>query len=273
MTFLQFIKSRYFYRNLLLSLVVLFVFIWIVFKLLDTYTLHGKTVSVPDFSDVSIAQLDGFIEGKNIRYTIIDSIYDDKKPGGIVIEQDPAPGVLVKEDRKIYLYVTATVPPKINMPKLKDRSLRQAAAMIEAYGLKLNPVVKYVPDQCASCVLKQLYKGKEIQPGELIEKNAVIDLVVGKGLGDEEVGIPNLIGLTYQQAAEKLTAASLNEGTVMYDNLKDSSKSKVYWQAPAPARDRYVNIGGSVDFRLTADDSKIKISNDTTGGSDISNND
>jgi beta-lactam-binding protein with PASTA domain len=268
MTFIQFIKSRYFFKNLLLSLLVLVIFIWIIFKLLDSYTLHGKTVSVPDFSDVTLADLDGFIKGKNVRYTIIDSIYDIKKPKGVVVDQDPGPGVLVKEDRKIYLYVTATVPPKVNMPKLKDRSLRQAAAMIEAYGLKLNPNIKYVPDQCANCVLKQLFKGKEVEAGTLIEKNSVISLVVGKGLGDEEVGVPNVIGLTLKEALLKLTESSLNEGAVHFDNPKDSLKSKVFRQIPGSSKENYVNMGSSIDLFLTSDISKIKITADTTGGTE-----
>jgi len=266
MKFIEFIKSKYFYKNLLLSLLLLGIFIWGVFKFLDSYTLHNKTVPVPDFANIALADLDGFIKDKNVRYTIIDSIYDLKKPKGVVVDQDPAPGVQVKQDRKIYLYVTSSVPPRVNMPKLKDRSLRQAAAMIESYGLKLNSKIQYIPDQCANCVLKQFYNGKEIEPGALIRKNSVISLVVGRGLGDEEVAVPGLIGLTRKEALAKLAEASLNEGSVRYDNIKDSLKAKVYWQMPGPSKENFVNMGSSIDLKLTADESKIKTSSvsDTT---------
>lgn len=262
MNFFQFIKSRYFFRNLAIAIAVLIVLIAVIFNYLSSYTLHGETVPVPDFNEIKLAELDAFIADKNVRYTIIDSIYDTKKPKGTVVDQDPAPGVPVKQGRTIYLYVTSTVPPKVNMPKLIDRSLRQASAMIEAYGLKQGRI-KFVPDQCANCVLEQMHKGKKIKAGELIEKNAVIDLVVGKGLGDEEVAVPYLIGLSRKQALEKLMESSLSEGVVKYDNPKDSLISKVYRQLPGPSKENYVNMGTAVDLFLTADESKITTIPDT----------
>ena len=258
MSFFQFVKSKLFFKNLLAIVIVTSLLTWVAFKYLNNYTLHGEAVAVPDFSGVSIYELDDFITEKNVRYTIIDSIYDTKKPKGVVISQDPEPNAMVKTDRIIYLYVTALVPPKVLMPKLKDRSLRQAAAILETYGLKVGKI-KFIPDQCANCVLQQLHKGEKIEPGTAIEKNTTIDLVVGKGLSDEEVAVPIFIGLSLKDALYKITEASLNEGLIQYDNPKDSSISKVYRQIPPPSSSNYVKMGSSVDLFLTSDESKIKI--------------
>ncbi len=65
------------------------------------------------------------------------------------------------------------------MPKLVDRSTRQAISMIESYGLKQGKVTEIGGD-CNGCVIKQFYKGKEIKPGDPIKKGSKIDLAVGR---------------------------------------------------------------------------------------------
>ena len=65
------------------------------------------------------------------------------------------------------------------MPKLVDRSTRQAVFMIESYGLKVGKITEIAGD-CKGCVLKQYFNGKEIMPGDAIKKGSKIDLSVGK---------------------------------------------------------------------------------------------
>ena len=234
------------------------ILIWSLLSWLSSTTNHGETIKVPDFTNIKIAELDKFISGKNIRYLVIDSIYDTKAKPGVVIKQEPEPNAEVKEGRTIYLYVTSILPPSIQMPKLVDRSLRQGAAMITTYGLKLGRT-KFVPDQCANCILEQLVKGKKIEPGATIPKGTVIDLVVGKGLSDEEVAVPCLYGLTGKQAAEKINESSLSIGIIKFDEPKDSlsASARVYRQSPSCSKDASINMGGTIDLFLTTNKNKI----------------
>jgi beta-lactam-binding protein with PASTA domain len=174
-----YIKSKLFLKHLLVSLVSLVVFLWILSKLLNLYTDHGKIAEVPDFKGKSIQELDAFITDKKVNYIIIDSIYNPEEKPGIVIKQDPEPKSTVKHNRTIYLYVTSLLPPQIAMPKLVDRSRRQALLMIESYGLKVGKI-REVKGDCVGCVLRQLFNGKEIVPGEPIKKGSEIDLEIGK---------------------------------------------------------------------------------------------
>lgn len=263
MSVIKFIKSRVFFKHLGLSLVALALLFWIIFKGLGCYTEHGETIPVPDFHNVKIHELDAFIEDKDVRYEIIDSIYDTEKPKGIVIRQDPEPQAKVKRNRTVYLYVTAVLPPTIEMPKLKDRSLRQASAMLESYGLKMDKDIEWKADQCVNCVLGQLYKGKPIAPGTKIEKGSVIKLVVGKGLSSEKVVVPYMVGMTYEQAMQRLTETSLSPGELKFDS-KDTLKARVYRQYPRYSRDTEVNIGSSVDLFFTTDADKIPMAADTS---------
>lgn len=177
--FFVFIKSKVFLKHFLIAIISLIVVLWVLFKLLGVYTHHGETAVVPNFKGKLMDELDGFIEGKHVRYTIIDSIYEPKEKPGMVLKQEPEANSEVKHNRIIYLYVTSTQAPQIAMPKLVDRSTRQALFMIESYGLKQGAITEIDAD-CKGCVVKQLFKGKEIMVGEAIKKGSKIDLLVGK---------------------------------------------------------------------------------------------
>ena len=101
--FIDFLKSKQFWKHLALAIVSLGIVLWILFKLLDIYTDHGETVTVPDFKGKNITELDQFVSGKDVRYLIIDSIYDPKEKAGIVLKQDPEAKSTVKHNRTIYL--------------------------------------------------------------------------------------------------------------------------------------------------------------------------
>ncbi len=184
--FFAYIKSKLFLKHLALSVISLAIVLWILFKLLAVYTHHGETAEVPDFKGKTIAELDKFVTDKNVGYLIIDSIYSPEEAPGIVIKQDPEAKSLVKHNRIIYLYVTSTQAPQMAMPKLVDRSTRQAVFMLESYGLKVGKITEIAGD-CKGCVLEQYFNGKKIMPGDAIKKGSKIDLTVGKKEDDYSV--------------------------------------------------------------------------------------
>lgn len=176
--FISFLKSRQFFLHLAIILAVLFFFFFFLLKWLNSYTNHGEYVEVPDFREIKVLALNDFIKGKEVNYQIIDSIYDPKQKTGIVLRQDPEPNVKVKHNRTVYLYVTGLVAPQIKMPKLIDRSERQARLIVGSYGLKIGRITEKSAD-CNGCVLAQMVAGKEVEPGTLVKKGSVVSLIVG----------------------------------------------------------------------------------------------
>ncbi len=162
-----------------LALVSIVVILFLLTKWLGSYTNHGDYVEVPDFKGQSIASLNAFVKDKEIAFQIIDSIYNPKEKAGIVIRQEPSAKSKVKHNRIIYLYVTGVLPPSIVMPKLIDRSERQARLIIESYGLKVGKIRTREAD-CNGCVLSQSVGGKEIETGTAMRKGATVDLVIGE---------------------------------------------------------------------------------------------
>ncbi len=177
--FFSFLRSKQFFIHFGLAAITIIITLWILVKMLNSYTQHGISVEVPDFKGKTIAELNGFIEGKDVRYLIIDSIYAPKEKPGMVIRQDPETKTQVKRNRIVYLYVTGLLPPQMLMPKLIDRSERQAILMLESYGFKIGKITQVAGD-CNGCVLGQFIKGKAVEPGTNVKKGTVIDLTIGR---------------------------------------------------------------------------------------------
>jgi eukaryotic-like serine/threonine-protein kinase len=179
----NFIKTPKFFLHFFLSIFSVVAIVLLIFKWLAVYTKHGETVTVPEFKNKNYSEISKIAEDAGVQALIIDSIYNPDEKAGQIFKQEPEFNEKVKEGRQIYLYMYSMKPPVIEMPKLVDKSLRQATAMINSYGLKLNKVTETY-GYCQGCVLKQLYMGKSIAVGEKIKKGSKIDLVVGK----EQVG-------------------------------------------------------------------------------------
>jgi beta-lactam-binding protein with PASTA domain len=141
--------------------------------------------------------------------------------------------------------------------------MRQVNSMVETYGLTIGSL-RYVPDIAENVVIKQLYKGDEIEAGTKVKKGTEIDLILGLGISDKVTTIPSLFGKTYKQASNILLDLFLNTGAVNYDktvkNKNDSIKAKVYRQSPSASTINEVNLGYNVDIWLTTDQSLLEAS-------------
>jgi eukaryotic-like serine/threonine-protein kinase len=175
----QFLKSKSFFVQLGIILSIIFLVFLGVITWLSSYTKHGEFIVVPDFKGQQVINLKNYIQNKQVAYLIIDSIYDPKEKPGIVLRQEPEANTKVKHNRTVYLYVTGLVAPQIKMPKLIDRSERQARLILITYGLKVGKVIEKASD-CNGCVVAQLIKGSEIEAGKAIKKGSTVDLIVGR---------------------------------------------------------------------------------------------
>jgi eukaryotic-like serine/threonine-protein kinase len=245
MSFLSFIKSRIFWKHTLIAIVLTIVLLWVSLRLLNAYTRHGSYITVPDFKGVTIEKIEDFASDNDVEYIINDSLYDYSLTKGTVAMQDPMPGTRVKKNRKIYLTVVALKPEQVAMPNLVDLTMRQAASMLETFGLRTGSLT-YVPDIAHNAVLRQKYKGADIKTGTLIEKGSRIDLVLGKGNDNASTGVPDLYGKSQSEAMELLQQASLNIGNEIFLDGNDIATSRVYKQKPE--HNASIQYGGTVDL-------------------------
>ena len=178
-------------------------------------THHGETIAVPKVTGMTLGRVGGFLEERSLRYVVQDSVYDPDQPPLTVLQQDPAPGDRVKENRKIYLTVSMRTAPLVPMPKLLDLSLKTATITLRNLNMTLG-TVSTVPDLQRNAVLKQLVDGREVKPGERVAKNSKIDLVIGDGQGNNEFALDNVVGQPYDEVKILLQGQGLQVGSVIY---------------------------------------------------------
>lgn len=168
--------------HLLLSVVITVIIIILALVFLRGYTRHGQEVEMPNFvgqdSEMLLAD-----NSSDFIIVISDYVYDKSVQAGLVLKQHPEAKEKVKKGRKVYLTVASATPPKVQMPELKDVSLRQAEIMLKAIGLELEGVI-YKPSPFENAVLEQLYHGRSIAPNTEINQGDKITLVVGKDIED-----------------------------------------------------------------------------------------
>jgi beta-lactam-binding protein with PASTA domain len=251
-TFLDFMNTRKFWTNILIMFLFALGLMWLIFASLSSYTKHGESIKVPDLRGMVLSEVATYLESRSLNYTVLDSSYNKDIEPEAVLEQDPIPGATVKENRRIYLTINAKQPPLVKIPEIMYASLRNAEVQLQSVGLDLGEL-KYVPDLAKNAVLDIRFKGVSIKTGTEVPKGTPIDLVLGNGLGDTRINVPQLVGKTFLEAKLTLRAYDLNLGIVAKDGvIKNEESAIVYKQNPDPGpnNDRQVTLGEPIDVFL-----------------------
>lgn len=227
---------------------------------LPATTNHNETITVPDLEGIHITNIDEFLTKRNLKYEVlVDSGFTSEYEPQTILKQYPLPGSKVKENRKVFLTLNAVNPPKVKMPDLVDGSVKNAQLLLESYGLERGNI-KYVPDLAQNAVLEQRYEGKKIEAGTFIPKGSKIDLVVGDGLGNTELEVPDVTGMELEDAEFTIVGSGLKMGSILYrdtslserdpKNKAQQAEKRLVIVRQAPVSGRSVRIGEEVDVWL-----------------------
>ena len=212
-------EIKYIFKNLILmiggvSLIIFFLF-YIYFPI---KTNHGDTITVPNLIGMELKDIDEFLSDRDLRYEILDdSSYSSEYPPYSILQQNPSENEKVKENRKIYLTLNSSIPPKIKMPKIINGSVKNAQLILKSYDLKLGEIT-YVPDMARNAVLKMFIEGDSVSENDLVLKGSIVDLEVGNGLGNQIFETPDLINLDLEEARFTIIGSGLRLGNIIYQD-------------------------------------------------------
>ena len=258
--FFEFLISKIFLKNLGVALVLSIVLIFATLLWLKLFTQHGRTRPIPDFYGLTLTEAEEIASDKKLKVEIVDSIYSTSAERGAIVEQNPGAGKMVKKNRRIFLIINAVNSEMVIMPDVVGITHRQAKATLEMAGLEVGRL-SYVHDIAVNSVLKQMFKGMEIESGDTIPKGVSIDLVLGTGLSNRKTLAPELTGMSFEQARNRILNASLNMGAVLYDETvlteEDPLEAFVWKQNPEYDEDRKVRLGSPVYLWLSLDSLKL----------------
>lgn len=242
--------------SLLIAFGIVAILIFVFFSSLEFFTRHGEEVVVPSVTGRLRDDAKASLEADGFEVVIQDSIYRDTVKPLAVIRQFPEAESKVKANRTIYLTVNRAIPPDVVMPNLVGMSVRNAAIVLKQFGLKMGDT-SYRPDFAKNSVLVQRYNGKEVKAGAKLPMGASISLVLGSGLSNVDMAVPDLFGLTFEGARDLLQTSGISFGAVVLDaDVKDTSNAYVYRQSPdrltADRRANRIRPGQMIDIWLSA---------------------
>ncbi len=197
----SFLTNRQFILNLLgiilfLTIVLLGVFTWLRF-----YTHHGQKRTLPDYVDQPIAASISDAKARTFEIIVNDSVHIVGKSGGIIQNQNPPGGSIVKEKRKIYVTTTKYKADKVDLSDMRffgdDFSQVEAAlktkniyARIKEY--KFDPLTQ-------NSVLEVWHNGSLVISSSkqfkkfVIDKGDTLEFVISSAQGGASE-VPRLIG-------------------------------------------------------------------------------
>ncbi len=253
-------------KNLALALLIVVLLVVGSMVFLNMATQHNKVLAVPDFSNMTVAEAEAAASEAGMRVEVTDSVFAKRMRKGAVRDQNPSPGSKVKEGRRILLTINALNAKKVTMPDLVGLSMRQALAELQSRGLVLGKLI-YVSDLATNNVLRQLCGNMEIAPGESVETETVIDLVVGLNSDTEATTyVPDVLGKKYLTAVDAIHKQSLNIKELKFDktvkNYDDSLNAVVYRQIPElEFADTLITVklGSDMSLYLTLDHKRVPV--------------
>jgi eukaryotic-like serine/threonine-protein kinase len=173
-----------------------------------------------------------------------------------VLKQLPEPNATVKVNRTVFLTVNRQVPPMIAMPKLQGQSLRFALDVLERNHLKLEDTI-FKPDFMKGSVLDQQIAGVSIAENAKVQWGSKITLIIGSGLGGDQMIVPNITGMTFTEAKNYLNQNGIGISAIIAEGVvRDTANAYVVRQNPerydeekAP---KYIQQGQVMDIWISS---------------------
>ena len=256
-----FITKKPFWVNLLAAIVSAMLLFFLGIELLGTITNHGESMVVPSVVGKRTSDAIRYLEHNGFEVQIQDSVYTDTAKNGIVLKQLPDPNSTVKINRTILLTVNRVTLPLLNMPALEGKSLNFALEILKRSHLKLRDTI-FRPDFMRGSVLEQRFRGDKIPPGSKIPWGSAVDLVIGSGLKDSLMLVPDLVGKTFNEGKEILQNSGILLGAVVTDpGLIDSGAAFIWKQVPPVVDDQHepvrIRSGQLIDLWISKENKSI----------------
>jgi beta-lactam-binding protein with PASTA domain len=254
----NFITKRPLWVNILAAVLLTLLLIFLFLKMLGWITKHDAYLQVPDLLGKKTEEAIKILEKQGFEVQIQDSVFTDTAARGVVLKQLPDANAKVKINRTVFLTVNRVTPPMVDMPKLEDQSLSFALDILRRNHLLLGDTI-FKSDFRLNTVLEQQYNGVRIPEKAKVQWGSKITLIIGSGLGNEKMLVPDLFGMTYNEAKTLLEQQGIIlASTISYNStvvIRDTAAAFVVQQNPESLdeekKPRFIQSGQLMDIWIS----------------------
>ncbi len=171
-------------------------------------SVFGNEVVVPELTGMTEKEAKEELEKLGLKM-YISYKFDEKIARDLIISQKPADGQKVKEGREITVVVSKG-SQLVQVPSVRGLTLADAEMRLNSEGLKVGKKDKIYDDKFAVDVVIS----QDPLPGSEVESHSEINLMISRGKTPKKVSMPDLIGLSLEDAQKKIQDNNLLSGTI-----------------------------------------------------------
>jgi len=197
--------------------------------IMPSYVRQDKTLIVTDITGKDLNRALIELETEGYKGVVYDTVYTADVNPQTVVDQYPVAGAKVKPGRTIRLKISRS-EKLIIVPNLVGQSRRSVEISLQQIGLRIDTVyTEFNPDYPKGTVAWQFPKS-----GDHIKKGMGLQITVSQGLPPDFFQVPQLFGMSMQNAKDLLTKARLKVGKISYKQNEDLVPYTVLDQSIAP---------------------------------------
>ncbi|GAW91420.1 Stk1 family PASTA domain-containing Ser/Thr kinase [Calderihabitans maritimus] len=192
--------------------------------------LYVAEVEVPRVINMPLAAAEGKLKEKGLKFKVIDRRHHPSIPKGSVMDQNPEPGERIKRLRPVELIVSEG-PLLREVPNVVGMTERAARIELTNFNFRVAGETEkmFHPEIEEGRVIRQEPEGGTIHP-----EGTVVKLVVSKGPEPRYIEMPDLRGLTLEEAKKRLQESVLELGVISYDESREYFSGQVMSQDVNP---------------------------------------
>ena len=186
------------------------------YLIMPIYTRQNQNRIMIDIKNKHLDDAINILKSENYKYEVSDTLYTNKFQLGTIVDQYPKPNTRVKSGRTVRLKI-AQPEKSVAIPNLIGQSRRSAELELNQMGLLIDTVyTEYNPEYPNGTIAWQYPKA-----GDRRKKGMGIQVTVSKGMPPNFFQVPNLIGLSINQAKDLIFKSRLKVGKISYHQDQD----------------------------------------------------
>lgn len=189
----------------------------------------SELVTVPDVTGLSQAEAKNVLENAGFTVELSDAVAHDTVPVDLVAVTDPNAGRQAERGSRIKVHLSSGPGSVVVPTNLVGMTPDEAKAAVEAVGLSLEVATEKEPDDSVA-------EGKIMRsnpsPGQKVKPGTVVKVVLSSGT--DKITVPDVTGMTQEQARKTLEAEKLTVGNVVTMNDPQIPEGKIITSRPEP---------------------------------------
>lgn len=198
----------------------------------------GRRVAVPDVAGRTEAEARTAVEAAGLTWGSPSESYSDTIPAGTVISTSPGASERLRVTGTVTAVVSLGIEQK-TVPNTVGRTQDEATTALEDGGLALGAVTH----SWSATIPEGQVISSDPEAGSTVDHGSAVALEVSKGR--EPATVPDVVGMTQDEAETAIAAAGLAVGDVSEEFSDDVDRGSVISSDPASGADG-AHVGDSV---------------------------